>query len=87
MTILPNAWQNARTPCRAAPAHDAEPSLVRAFATFTQAAVSLEKSYGQLQAEVAQLSGKLDPLLRRVVVLSPAVGPPSIPVQSLGVVR
>jgi signal transduction histidine kinase len=39
---------------------DAERSLVHAFATFTQAADSLEKSYGQLQIEVARLNGELE---------------------------
>jgi len=33
---------------------------VHAFATFTQAADSLEKSYGQLQTEVGRLSGELE---------------------------
>ena len=39
---------------------DAERSLVHAFATFTQAADSLEKSYGQLQTEVTRLSVELE---------------------------
>jgi len=38
----------------------AERSLVRAFATFTQAADSLEKAYGQLQLEVSRLGGELE---------------------------
>jgi nitrogen fixation/metabolism regulation signal transduction histidine kinase len=33
---------------------------VHAFTTFTQAADSLEKSYGQFQIEVARLGGELD---------------------------
>ncbi|MBZ5698031.1 MAG: PAS sensor protein [Acidobacteriia bacterium] len=61
MTILPSARQKARSSRRRAPARKvAERSLVRAFATFTQAADSLEKSYGQLQAEVARLRGELE---------------------------
>ncbi len=40
--------------------HAAERSLVRAFATFTQAADSLEKAYGQLRIEVSRLSGELE---------------------------
>src|SRR5713226_4336421 len=61
MTILPSARQKARIPRSGPPArHAAERSLVRAFATFTQAADSLEKSYGQLQTEVARLSGELE---------------------------
>lgn len=35
-------------------------SLAHAFRTFTQAAGSLEKSYAQLQGEVARLSGELE---------------------------
>jgi len=61
MTILPSARQKARIPRSGPPArHAAERSLVRAFATFTQAADSLEKSYGQLQTEVARLSSELE---------------------------
>jgi two-component system sensor histidine kinase FlrB len=61
MTILPSARQKTRTSRRSTPARKkAERSLVRAFATFTQAADSLEKSYGQLQAEVARLGGELE---------------------------
>jgi signal transduction histidine kinase len=61
MTILPSARQKTRSLRRGSPArHDAEGSLVRAFATFTQAADSLEKSYGQLQAEAARLGGELE---------------------------
>jgi nitrogen fixation/metabolism regulation signal transduction histidine kinase len=37
----------------------AQENLTRAFLTFTQAAGSLEKSYTQLQAEVARLHGEL----------------------------
>ncbi|HSZ20068.1 MAG TPA: ATP-binding protein [Candidatus Acidoferrum sp.] len=61
MPILPSARQNTRGPRRANRSRDdAERSLVHAFATFTQAADSLEKSYGQLQTEVARLSGELE---------------------------
>jgi two-component system sensor histidine kinase FlrB len=61
MTILPSARQKERSPRHGTPArHDAERSLVRAFATFTQAADSLEKSYGQLQSEVSRLGGELE---------------------------
>ena len=64
MTILPSARQKTRTHSERvaqAPARqDAERSLVHAFTTFTQAADSLEKSYGQLQAEVARLGGELE---------------------------
>ena len=40
--------------------HAAERSLVRAFATFTQAAESLERAYGRLQVEVSRLGGELE---------------------------
>jgi two-component system sensor histidine kinase FlrB len=61
MPILPSARQNTRgTPRGNRSRDDAERSLVHAFATFTQAADSLEKSYGQLQTEVARLSGELE---------------------------
>jgi two-component system sensor histidine kinase FlrB len=61
MPNLPSARQNTRAPRRGARSRDdAERSLVHAFATFTQAADSLEKSYGQLQTEVARLSGELE---------------------------
>jgi len=61
MAILPSARQKTRNTLPKTPArHDAERSLVRAFATFTQAADSLEKSYGQLQADVARLGGELE---------------------------
>lgn len=61
MTILPSARQKARRPGLAAPARQmAERSLVHAFTTFTQAADSLEKSYGHLQAEVARLTAALE---------------------------
>jgi hypothetical protein len=50
MPILPSARQNARGLRRGnASRGEAERSLVHAFATFTQAADSLEKSYGQLR--------------------------------------
>jgi two-component system sensor histidine kinase FlrB len=61
MPILPSARQKTRGPRRGNRSRgDAERSLVHAFATFTQAADSLEKSYGQLQTEVARLSGELE---------------------------
>jgi signal transduction histidine kinase len=61
MPILPSPRQKTRTARRGDQARDdAERSLVHAFATFTQAAGSLEKSYGQLQTEVARLSGELE---------------------------
>lgn len=61
MSILPTARQITRSPRRAGPSRgEAERSLAHAFATFTQAADSLEKSYGQLQTEVARLGGELE---------------------------
>lgn len=61
MPILPGARQNARTLRRGNRSRDeAERSLVAAFATFTQAAGSLEKSYAELQTEVAHLAGELE---------------------------
>src|SRR5579864_359004 len=61
MPILPSARQNTRGTRRGNRSRDdAERSLVHAFTTFTQAADSLEKSYGQLQTEVARLSGELE---------------------------
>jgi two-component system sensor histidine kinase FlrB len=61
MTIVPSARQNPRAPRSATPARKAaERSLVHAFTTFTQAADSLEKSYGQLQTEVARLNVELE---------------------------
>jgi signal transduction histidine kinase len=61
MPIVPSARQNTRSVRRANSSRDdAQRSLVHAFATFTQAADSLEKSYGQLQTEVARLSGELE---------------------------
>lgn len=61
MTILPSPRQKPRTARHGTPARqDAERSLVHAFATFTQAADSLEKSYAQLQTEVARLGGELE---------------------------
>jgi len=41
-------------------AHDPEHPLVRAFASFTEAAGSLERTYGQLQAQVVHLRQELD---------------------------
>ena len=61
MPILPSARQNARGIRRGNPSRgEAERSLAHAFATFTQAADSLEKSYAQLQTEVARLSDELE---------------------------
>ena len=61
MPIVPSARQKARSPRRGNRSRDvAERSLVHAFATFTQAADSLEKSYGQLQMEVARLGSELE---------------------------
>jgi two-component system sensor histidine kinase FlrB len=61
MTILPSARQKARRQRRGIPARsDANRSLVCAFTTFTQAADSLEKAYGQLQMEVSRLGGELE---------------------------
>jgi signal transduction histidine kinase len=61
MPILPSPRQKTRTARRGDHSRDdAERSLVHAFATFTQAAGSLEKSYGQLQTEVARLGGELE---------------------------
>ncbi len=42
------------------PAHDPEHPLARAFASFTEAAGSLERTYGQLQGQVAQLRRELE---------------------------
>jgi two-component system sensor histidine kinase FlrB len=61
MPILPCTRQKTRSTRRGNRSRDdAERSLVHAFATFTQAADSLEKSYGQLQTEVARLSRELE---------------------------
>jgi signal transduction histidine kinase len=61
MPILPSARKKVRRPRVGAPGRQAaERSLVRAFATFTQAADSLEKAYGQLQIEVSRLGGELE---------------------------
>ncbi len=61
MPIVPSARQKTRSPRRGKHSRDeAERSLVHAFATFTQAAGSREKSYGQLQTEVARLSSELE---------------------------
>jgi len=40
--------------------HDAEHPLARAFASFTEAAGSLERTYGQLQGQVAHLRQELE---------------------------
>lgn len=59
MPIPPRSRQNTRGMRRDVPSRDdAQRSLVHAFATFTQAADSLEKSHAQLQTEVARLSGE-----------------------------
>ena len=42
------------------PASDAEHPLARAFASFTEAAGSLERTYGQLQGQVAHLRQELE---------------------------
>ena len=42
------------------PAHDPEHPLARAFASFTEAAGSLERTYGQLQGQVAHLRQELE---------------------------
>jgi len=42
------------------PAADPEHPLARAFASFTEAAGSLERTYGQLQGEVAHLRQELE---------------------------
>ncbi len=42
------------------PAHETEHSLARAFASFTEAAGSLERSYGLLQGQVAHLRQELE---------------------------
>lgn len=61
MPILPSARQKTRgTRSGNRSGDDAKRSLVHTFAAFTQAADSLEKSYGQLQTEVARLSGELE---------------------------
>jgi signal transduction histidine kinase len=61
MPILPSSRQKTRGARRGnSSRNEAERSLVHAFATFTQAADSLEKSYGQLQTEVARLGRELE---------------------------
>jgi hypothetical protein len=93
MPILPPARQNTRSSRRGNPSRgDAERSLIHAFATFTQAGDSLEKSYGQLQTEGARHSGKLELrllelFLLRLFVLAPAEVPPGATVRSLRVIR
>src|SRR5580700_6816539 len=42
------------------PAHDPEHPLARAFASFTEAAGSLERTYGQLQGQVTHLRQELE---------------------------
>lgn len=94
MPILRTDLQNTRGSRRGNHSRDyAERSLIRAFATFTQAADPLGKSNGQLQKEAAQFSGELElrglpePFLRRVVVLPPAEILPGVTVRSLRVIR
>jgi hypothetical protein len=94
MPIPPTALQNTRRSRRGNHSReDTERSLIRAFATFTQAADSLEKSNGRLQTEVAQFSGEielrglLEPFLPRVFVLAPAEVLPGVTVRSLRVIR
>jgi two-component system, sensor histidine kinase FlrB len=61
VTILPSVRQKKRGKrCDVPVRQHAERSLVRAFTTFTHAADSLEKAYGQLQGEVARLGGELE---------------------------
>src|ERR1700722_3057072 len=61
MPTMPNTRQKMRrTERQPAARHAAESSLVRAFTTFTEAADSLERSYGQLQAEVGRLREGLE---------------------------
>jgi nitrogen fixation/metabolism regulation signal transduction histidine kinase len=61
MAFLPSARQKKRG-ARPRPARRSadKQSLVQAFAAFTQAAESLEQSYGLLQTEVARMSGELE---------------------------
>ena len=94
MPILPTALQNARGSRRGNHSRDdAEHSLIRVFATFAQTADSLEKSYGQLQTEVAQFSGALEsrrllgPFLPRAIVFAPAKILPGGTLQTIGVIR
>ncbi len=61
MPNLPRSRQGTRTAAVVGDSHvAAQESLTRAFLTFTQAAGSLEKSYTQLQGEVARLHVELE---------------------------
>jgi two-component system sensor histidine kinase FlrB len=51
---------SASIPLPRDPAVDADHPLARAFASFTEAAGSLERTYGQLQAQVLQLRQELE---------------------------
>jgi nitrate/nitrite-specific signal transduction histidine kinase len=60
VTNLPRARQRTHSAAITGDGHAAaQENLKRAFLTFTQAAGSLEKSYTQLQAEVARLHVEL----------------------------
>ena len=62
MSIMPNGSrvrQRSRTGYDGKSPANVQENLTRAFLTFTQAAGSLERSYTQLQAEVARLHGEL----------------------------
>jgi len=60
MPKLPTTRQNRLAASRREARATDRSSLARAFRTFTQAAGSLEKSYAQLQGEVARLRGQLE---------------------------
>src|SRR5258708_21490252 len=51
------------------PARDPEHPLARAFASFTEAAVSLQRTYGQLQGQVSHLRQELE-VTNRVLATS-----------------
>jgi len=59
VTNLPITRQRTRGTALLNPQASAQENLARAFATFTQAASSLEKSYTQLQGEVTRLHAEL----------------------------
>jgi two-component system, sensor histidine kinase FlrB len=63
--FAPSSWCMAALPqlqpaIEIVPPSAVEASLVRAFASFTEAAASLERSYSELQTEVARLRPALD---------------------------
>ena len=61
MPNLPSTRQNQNTPSSESRAHISDPGvLAQAFATFTEAAGSLEKSYAHLQGEVSRLRADLE---------------------------